>query len=191
MGYITMLALITVMSRPYNTINYFFIPLKEITEEMLSHMSNATFDTIRKSVRPIDGKIHGICEHIETDNLPVYFRKYKAYSHEEALKLVNSKEWNLSAPIQEIRTEYSWSFVLTQFNQGSIIEAFGHTYITVFSILKFKFLVHSKRYLNDDHKWRIFNTQKLEKANEVTMLTLCYFFDLISREQYETIDKYS
>lgn len=42
-----------------NSSVYFMIPIDEITDEIVSHMTNSTVDNIRKSIRPIDEKIHG------------------------------------------------------------------------------------------------------------------------------------
>ena len=153
-------------------------------------MSNATLDTIRKSVRPIDGKIHGVCEHESYKELPEYFQKYKPYTHKEVLEAMESKEWNIYMPLLELERTYDREYVESEFEAERFLESFGQAYIAVFTILKFKFFRFSWDYLNDKNKWSVFNTPKLERANEYTMLTLCYFFDQISYEDFERIDRF-
>lgn len=157
---------------------------------MLEHM-NGTYESLRKSVRPIDGKIYGVCEiNYEEGKLPEYYKRHKPYSHSEILQVMNTKEWNLYGPMDELRKTYNWEYVTANFESHRYLEAFGHVYITVFSCLKFRFLIHSYDFLNDIEKWKIFKTNKFENANEVSMLQMCYFFDLISHSHYKSIDDF-
>jgi len=174
----------------YNKNAYYFIPIAEITPEMLSFMSNGSLKTIRKSVRPIDGKIMGICKHGFMNPAPKCFENYKAYSHEETLNLMQSKAWNLYAPLQEIRRNYDFNDIYNKFENNLFIESCGRMYITVFSILKFKFYQFSFDFLKKEYKWKIFNSPKFEKANESTMLMMNSFFDLIDFETFEKIEKF-
>ena len=177
------------MSRFNNNI-YYFIPLKEIQKEHMEYMSNSTLDKIRKSVRPIDGKIHGICAHGKLEKTPTQFKKHKGYSHEETLELIKSKEWNLYKPIEELIADFDFSSILELFEQGHLIEAVSQMHIFLFNLLNYKFYLFSFDYLNQDYKWKLFKSNKLEKANESAMLLLNAFFDLITKSQHDQIDKF-
>lgn len=177
------------MSR-YNDSLYYFIPLNEIKEEHMEFMSNSTIDTIRKSVRPIDGKIHAICSHSKLDYIPDQFKKYKGYTHQETLELIQSKEWNIYNPLEEFNANYDFDNIIELFENGNLIEAVSRMHISLFTLLNYKFYLFSFSYLNQDYKWKLFKSNKLEKANESTILLLNTFFDLITKDQHDQIDRF-
>ncbi|WP_338759728.1 hypothetical protein WAF17_12205 [Bernardetia sp. ABR2-2B] len=178
----------------YNDSIYYFIPLDEITDEMINDSTQGGHrDTMPKSTRPIDGKIHGVIEFLSSKPIPNYMEKHKkrGYSHEKALEVISSKEWNLYRPIEELRSKYNFDKILQDFNINRKIQAFGELYIIIFQILKFKFLMHNLDYLDSEEKWKAFSrSQRFEKANESTMLELNYFYNLISKSEKDKIDKF-
>lgn len=178
----------------YNDSIYYFIPLDEITDEMINDSTQrGNRDSMRTSIRPIDGKIHGVIKFVGSEPIPNYMRKHekRRYSHKDALDLTNSKEWNLFIPIQDLRNTYNFEKILEDFNTNREIQAFGELYIIVFQILKFKFLMHNLEYLNSEEKWKAFSkSQRFEKANESTMLELNYFYNLITKTEKDKIDTF-
>lgn len=92
------------MNRKFNNSTYYLIPLNEITEEMINLSDQNSIQTMRKSVRPIDKKIHGILTFGTLGATPDFLRRYtkKGFSHEKTLEIINSSiEWNLSLPLTE------------------------------------------------------------------------------------------
>lgn len=175
----------------YNSKKYYFLPLEQITDQMIEDAVQTSRKTLRKSVRPIDGKIHAVIKFTGSNPVPEYMSSYKQYSHEEILEALNTPEWNLYLPIQELHKRYDFNKVMGDFNSGKIIQSFGEVYITIFQILKFKFFTHSIAFLDSEEKWKLFTKgNRFEKANESTMLDLNYFYNLITKEEKVTIDNF-
>ena len=175
----------------YNSKKYYFIPLEEITDQMIEDAIQTSRDTLRKSVRPTDGKIHAVIKFTESKPVPEYMNDYKQYSHEEILKAIQTPEWNLTQPIYELQKKYDFDKIIADFEAGNIIQSFGEAYITIFQILKFKFFIHSKVYLDSEEKWKIFTKgNRFEKANEYTTLELNYFYNLITKDEKKLIDNF-
>jgi hypothetical protein len=167
----------------FNSLKYYFIPISDLTDDMVLQSCLTSRETARLSVRPIDGKIHTIIKFMPSTPLPDYMKSYKEYTHEEILNATRTSEWNLHQPIVDLQATFNFEKVLSDFDQQNYIQCFGETYITVFQILKFKFLIHSMDYLDDENKWKIFSKgSRFEKANEFTLLELNYFYNLISKE---------
>jgi len=174
----------------YNSKKYYLIPLTEITDQMIDEAIQTSRDTLRKSSRPIDGKIHAVIKFTGSKPVPNYMSGYKQYSHEAILTALQSPEWNLWEPLQELKNRYSFKKILEDFDSGNIIQSFGEAYITIFQILKFKFFVHSMEYLDTEEKWKVLTGNRFEKANEYTMLELSFFYNLISSEEKKVIDDF-
>lgn len=164
--------------------------MNEITDEMIRDSEQTSRDTLRKSIRPIDGKIHAVLKFTDTNPLPKYMKTYKPYSHKETLDSLNSPEWNLNQPIQDLIRKYDFDSIIEKFDSKNIIQCFGEMYITIFQILKFNFFLHSKKYLDSEDKWKLFKGNRFEKANEYTMLELNYFYNLITKDEKEIIDDF-
>ena len=175
----------------YNSKKYYFIPLEEITDQMIEDAVQTSRETLRKSVRPIDGKIHAVIKFTGSKPVPEYMLGYKQYSHEEILKAIQTSEWNLTRPIHELQKKYDFKKVIEDFNSGKVIQSFGEVYIIIFQILKFKFFIHNIELLDNEDKWKLFTKgSQFEKANEYTMLELNYFYNLITKEEKEIIDDF-
>ncbi len=174
-----------------NSYKYYLIPLEEITDQMIEDACQTSRDTLRKSVRPIDSKIHAVIKFVRSKPVPGYMNGYKQYSHEETLRAVHTAEWNLTQPIHELQKKYDFNRIIENLDTGRIIQSFGEVYITIFQILKFKFFIHSMAFLDSEEKWKLFTKgSRFEKANEYTMLELNYFYNLITKQEKEIIDNF-
>ena len=169
---------------------YYLVPLEDITDEMVMESKQTSRDTIRKSIRPISGKIHGILA-FRGEKPPSYMSKYKAYTAFEVREKVQTPDWNITQTIWSLMDRYDFNRIKADFDNGRIIQSYGELYITVFQILKFKFFTHHLSYLDSPEKWNLFiKGSRFEKANEYTMLELNFFYNLISQSELEIIDKF-
>lgn len=173
-----------------NTRKYYLIPLEEVSDKMIEDAILTSRETLRTSVRPIDGKIHAVIKFTGSKPVPAYMSKYKQFDHKEILEAIRTPEWNLSQPIHDLQKRYDFTKILHDFEAGNCIQSFGEMYITIFQILKFKFFTHSKKYLNSPSKWKVFKERQFEDANEYAMLQFNFFYDLISEDEKNIIDRF-
>lgn len=170
---------------------YYLIPFDEITEDIIAIARQTSRDTVRKSIRPIGGRIHGIVSFSPTTTTPSFLSRYPKYSHAEILQAIRSHEWDLHHPINTLSDRYNYINLIHDFESGRIIESFGHMYITIFAILKYKFFIHHKSYLDSEDKWQIFiKGQRFEKSNEYSLLEMNYLYNLITPSERETIERF-
>lgn len=176
----------------FNNHIYYALPIDDLTDQMIEDSLLTSRETIRPSVRPIDGKIYTIFKFDGNKSLPQYMSKFKKHqlTHEQALNYVDSPEWNLHKPIQELKERYDFQHIKEVFEQGYYIQCLGEMYITIFSLLKFRFFIHHLQYLNTKEKWNIFKTNRFENSKETALTELCLFYDLITPEEIKVIEEF-
>jgi len=176
----------------FNNNIYYALPIEDLTDQMIEDSLLTSRETIRESVRPIDGKIYTIFKFDGDKPLPQYMNSFKKhqFTHEQALNYIDSAEWNLGKPIEELRESYDFKKIKIAFEQEYYIQCLGEMYIFIFKILKFKFFIHHKQYLNSPEKWKIFKNNRFEKAKETALIELCVFYDLLTSEEKVLIEKF-
>ncbi len=175
---------------------YFLIPLSKLTDEIIRDSCLSSRETSRQSIRPIRGEYYVVVPFMTSLSIPEYmnsktYKQYRSYSNEEVRAELNKPEWNFNKEFEDLIVAYNVQGILDNFDNQNYIQSFGEMYIFIFQILRFKFFIHSKEYLDTEHKWKVFSSgSRFEKANENTMLELNYFYNLISKEDKDLIEKF-
>jgi len=166
---------------------YFIVPLKDYTDEFVANMSNSTIDTVRKSMLPINNEICFLAKY--TEPLPSFLSKYPKYTLEEIQIELEKPEWSYEKQIHMAISNYDLENVLELFEKGYHTEAFRISYITLFELFKIRLLIYNYLNIRVPKKWKIFE-RKFLKANEETILTFSYYYDLLDENEFDSLSRF-
>ena len=168
---------------------YYFIPEDEVTDAMFENCDIKLGQPLRKSIRPVKGKILCILDYSDKNKVPACMKKYTAYSHKKAREIVHTSDWDFGIEPISLRKRYDFEYIKELFNKELYIQSFGEQYITLFSALKLALLKEHHNYLNSISKWKVFK-RRFEKANEEFILNISFFFDLIDENEHDKINQF-
>jgi hypothetical protein len=157
---------------------------------MIEEAIQTSRETLRVSVRPIKGKMHAVLKFRTENGEPECMKPYRGLTHSQCLEELDREEWNWSRKGADIRAIYDRGTVQLLYQNRQLFEAFCTVYVAAFNLLQHFLMRKFQSYLSTERKWKVFSGRSFEGANESSLIELCYFFDIISAEQADTIEMF-